>query len=172
MNPPKLVSLSGAVLALSLLSGCGGGSDGDLRPPTQDTYVRARLNGQLLEYRVAAGAVLDKTPTGHGRLMVGGAQQSAQSSFPSFSFQVADPIGLGLRTYREGSHELIFRHSLSGTVVYHSAIGAERDFEITVTEINDREVHGRFSGTLRDALTGTGVVAVTDGRFVVRRQRD
>lgn len=172
MNLKPFVFVSAAALALGLLSGCGGGSDVDTPPGVPDTHVRARLNGQLLEYRVAAGAVLDRTPTGHGRLMVGGAQQSAQSGFPSFSFQVADPAGLSLRTYREGSHELIFRHSLSGTVVYHSAIGAERDFEITLTEINDRYLRGHFSGTLRDALTGTGVVTVTEGRFVVRRQRD
>lgn len=154
------------------LSSCDSSSSDDDNNNSADYFIKAKIDGEEIEFKGFPNIALDKTATGNGNQLVGSASQSTSSNFPSFSFEISDPTGIKVKTYTQAEFELIFRYSLSGTNTYHSQAGQADDFQITITEITDNHLKGTFSGTITEAINGNETLSVTDGQFFTKRQLD
>ena len=171
----KIVNFFKMIGLLALLVGfysCDNGSSDDDDNNSTDYFVKAKINGQELEFKRFPNIALDKTASGNGNQLVGSASQSTSSNFPSFSFEISDPTGIKEKAYNQAQFELIFRYSLSGTNLYHSQASSVDNFQITITEITDNHLKGTFSGTITEAINGNETLTVTEGQFFTKRQLD
>lgn len=160
-----LVTLaSGPMAACGGGSGDGGGSGGH--------YMKARINGQTVEYRQFAVASLYAHQGKADGLLVAGAVQGSQT-YPSMSIQIVDPSGLKVGTYRESEWGPSFRYSPRSDEHYISGAGVEMDFTLTIVEMSGGAMRGTFKGTIHDeASDGRKVTwAVTDGEFELEIRR-
>jgi hypothetical protein len=126
-------------------------------------YIKAKLNNQEIRYTIDANGRIEN------KQISGSAFNSAVNNFPSFSFDIEANAPIQPGVYKESTVVLIFRYSMSATETFHSQMGNETDFEITITEITSNTIKGFFSGTIRKATNINEVYTVENGEFALRR---
>lgn len=146
-------------------------SSSELPPDSSGKYfIKAKLNGELVEYRVYAYVQNDPS-----RILSATAFKSSTSNFPSLGFTIESSEAITKKIHKETdpNTNLIFVYSLAGLESYNSQMGDEQDFKIEVTEINPEFVKGKFEGTIRKA-SGSNVntvIEVKDGEFYLSNQK-
>ena len=163
----RVFTVSAAVVVSSLMAACGGGgSDGS--GGGDGLFMRATINGQVVEYRQFAVAALYPYQGKADGLLVAGAVAGSQT-YPSMALQVIDPQGIATKTYLENDYGPGFRFSPKADEHYGSGIGAPKDFKVTITSLSGGIMRGTFSGTVKDeASEGRNVTwAVTNGAFAL-----
>ncbi len=149
-----------ALVLFSLLS-CK--KDPNKKTSNNSFYIKAKLNNQEIRYTIDANGRIEN------KQMSGSAFFDASSNFPSFSFDIEANAPIQPGIYKESTIVLIFRYSLSATKTFHSQMGNENDFEITIIEITSTSVKGTFSGTIRNASNINEVFTVENGEFSLKR---
>lgn len=160
------------VISSGLMVGCGGGSDDDSGSGGDGLFMRARINGQMVEYRQFPVAALYAYLGKADGLLVAGAVQGSQT-YPSMSLQIIDPDGVKLKTYQENELGPSFRYSPQADEHYISGVGGEMDFRLTITNMSGGIMRGTFSGTIRDEASDGRRInwMVTDGAFALEIRR-
>lgn len=126
-------------------------------------YIKAKINNQEISYKTdAKGRIENNT-------LSGAAFKESVSNFPSFSFDLESTTAIKPGIYNESSNILIFRYSVSGTETFHSQMGNEEDFSITITEITTTSIKGTFNGTIRKATAITNALMVENGEFILQK---
>ncbi|MCU0326869.1 MAG: hypothetical protein MUF45_16780 [Spirosomaceae bacterium] len=155
-------------LCLYTMLSCG---STDLSPDSSGKYfIKAKLNGELVEYDVNANFQNDPS-----RTLSATAFKSSSSNFPSLGFTIESSEPISKKSYQETdpSINLIFVYSLAGSESFNSQMGEEQDFKIEVTEINKEFVKGKFGGTIRKA-SGNNInssIEIKDGEFYLSKEQ-
>lgn len=163
----KLTSL---ILGLSILfiSCKNDGSDKD-DSVTENFYLKAKVNGQLKEFKFDAIASLPP----NGNSIAGYAKETSDMPFPAISFEITEPTSIGVRRYTEPHDGMIFRLSIDGFLTYHSQHGETNDFVIDITEITSHHIKGTFNGKVFLAqATEPTYFNLTEGEFYLKRDVD
>ncbi|MEZ5702539.1 MAG: hypothetical protein R3E42_12245 [Burkholderiaceae bacterium] len=163
----RAFTVSAAIVVSSLIAACGGGgSDGS--GGGDGLFMRATINGQVVEYRQFAVAALYPYQGMPDGLLAAGAV-SGNQTFPSMAFQLIDPRGIAAKPYLEGELGPAFRYSPKSDEHYVSGLGATRDFKVTITSMSGGIMRGTFSGTVKDEASEGRTVswAVTNGAFAL-----
>ncbi|HEY9096208.1 MAG TPA: hypothetical protein VIN35_10725 [Hydrogenophaga sp.] len=167
----RAFTVATAFVVPSLIAACGGGgSDGS--GGGDGLFMRATIDGRVVEYRQFAVAALYPYQGKADGLLVAGAVAGSQT-YPSMALQVIDPQGLATKTYLENDYGPGFRFSPKADEHYVSGLGASKDFKVTITSLSGGIMRGTFSGTVKDeASEGRNVSwAVTNGAFALEIRR-
>lgn len=137
--------------------------EGTMEPLPSSFFIEANFNGQLIRHEISTLGIIDQN------YFSGIALEAAAPNSPTFSFTVEGMAEVVEKTYREVDNEtiMIFTYSISGLEHYHSQMGDENDFIITITKIGDTYFTGAFSGTLRYINEPYEILNVSNGKFVL-----
>lgn len=164
----RRATLVASALAISsLVVACGGGDSGG-DGGANGLFMRATIDGQVVEFRRFAVAALYPYQGKADGLLVAGAVAGDQT-YPSMALQLVDPQGIAPSLYLENEYGPAFRYSPKADEHYVSGLGASRDFKVTITSMSGGVMRGTFSGTVKDEASEGRTVSwvVTNGAFAL-----
>lgn len=162
----KSVTLFFKLSIIIFMISCSNNDNDNDNGNNQHYYIKAKVNGQLTEYKIDAKADLPL----NGNTILGYAKSVPNQPFPAFDFEITDLTGVKVQNYTEPNNSMIFRLAIEGTVTYHSQHGGVEDFNINITEITNSHVKGTFSGKVFLAQTTDGTnFNLTEGEFFLKR---
>lgn len=147
-----------------ILSSCS--SNDDQNQGNQNYYIKTKINGELVEYKINASASFplnDKRISGYAKAV-------ANQPYPAFDFEIIDPTGIKVKNYATPNNDMIFRLAIEGMITYTSQNGNAEDFQINITQITNDYVRGTFSGKVFLAQSTDGAsFSLTEGEFYLKR---
>lgn len=152
------------LIALILLSSCTK-ENGNSTPSSKDYFIKAKLDGYLVEHQADAGAKI----FGAGSHFEGFSRKELLTGYPGFSMSLESGIPVSTKTYTRqmSSVALMFRYYPVASKIYYCYTETD-DFNITITEITNEFVSGTFNGTISEANNENDKIDITEGQFKLK----
>ena len=158
------------ILALFIILGfyaCSSSSSDD-DGNTSDFYIKAKINGQLIEVNDFPQALLQGGPTTFALNLY--ARNSLQNVYPFFACDIDNISTVSIGNYSSATHTMLFQFHNSNQVGFIDAdINNIKDFTLQITEVTSTYVKGTFQGILWEETQLTETISVTDGAFYLPR---
>ena len=161
--------------------GCGSNDDQDMDPNnnTAGYFMKAKVNGTLVEFKTASllGAEMSSSIQGVFDFTASGARQMSGQSGLEESIVIilreTSPITeksyTGLAPFDYGFKGVILGYSLEAEDKAYTTDSSNPNVTLQITEIKESSVRGKFSGVVKDFLSGD-TKTITEGEFFLRRE--
>ncbi len=182
----KFLVINWALLAVMVIfagSGCGSkDGDDDLDPidtNNSEYFVKAKVNGTLVEFKTETllSVEIEPGPNGVYQMALSGGRQSAGQNSLEESIIVVltetSPITeksyTGLTPFEFGLKGVLLGYSLDAEDIAFVTDVNDPNANLELTEIKPTSVKGKFSGVVKDFLSGE-TKTITEGEFFAPRR--
>ena len=182
----KLLMINWALLAVMgflAISGCGSKDDDDMNPDDNKSgyFLRAKVDGKLVEFKTETllSAEIEPSTSGAYQMTLSGARQSpGQNSLEESIIVVlteTSPITeksyTGLVPFDEtvGLKGVLLGYTLEAEEKAYITDVNDPNVNLQITEIKPTFVKGKFSGVVKEFLSGE-TKTITEGEFFAPRR--
>jgi hypothetical protein len=169
-----------AMMVAMMSFGCGSNDEQDMDPNNNPAgyFMKAKVNGTLVEFKTATllGADLSSSIQGVYDFSATGARQvqgqSALAESIGIILRETSPITVktytGLAPFDYGFKGVILAYSLEVEDIVFTTDVTAPNVTLEITEIKETFIKGKFSGVVKDFLSGE-TKTITEGEFFVKR---
>jgi len=169
-----------AMMVAMMSFGCGSNDEQDMDPNnnTAGYFMKAKVNGTLVEFKTASllGADLSSSIQGVYDFTASGAKQvpgqSALEETIVIILRETSPITAktytGLAPFDYGFKGVILAYGLEVEDIAYTTDVTDPNVRLEITEIKETFIKGKFSGVVKDFLSGE-TKTITEGEFFVKR---
>ncbi|MEZ4970440.1 MAG: hypothetical protein R2814_12445 [Flavobacteriaceae bacterium] len=131
-------------------------------------YIKAKINGQLIEVNNYSQALLQGGPTIFALNLY--ARNNLKNVYPFFTCDIDNLNNVSVGTYSSATHNMLFQFHNSNKIGYIDAdINNIKDFTLQITEVTSTYVKGTFQGILWEETQLTETISVTEGKLYLPR---
>lgn len=138
---------------------------------TGEYYMRFKANGTLVEYTNQLGLTAGFAQSGNQYVGTISGWNDASSNFSLILYSLApiyETTYSGYTASVDGTVGILFAYKEKNSgVIFSSEIISKLDAQGTISEMTDKGVKGKFSGTVKAA--GQSDISITEGSFYVKR---